>query len=102
MTPSVAQATDCNPGSNYTSSMAFCIALAVPDMGMSPAEALRAASWRGAAALRRTEVGAPAPGRRADLLVFDAPPYIHLADRPGVGLIRSVVRGGRQVVGPRV
>jgi imidazolonepropionase len=84
----VALATDCNPGSCFTSSMAFCLALAVRDMRMTPAEALWAATAGGAAALRRGDVGRLAVGARADLVVLDAPSYRHLAHRPGVPLAR--------------
>ena len=83
----VALATDCNPGSCYTSSMPFCIAVAVRDMQMSPAQAMWAATAGGAAALRRTDVGVLRTGARADLNVLDAPSYLHLAYRPGVQLI---------------
>lgn len=83
----VALATDCNPGSCYTSSMPFCIAVAVRDMQMSPAQAMWAATAGGAAALRRTDVGVLRTGARADLIVLDAPSYLHLAYRPGVPLI---------------
>jgi imidazolonepropionase len=86
----VAVATDCNPGSCFTSSMAFCIALAVREMGMTPAEAVWAATAGGAAALRRTDVGQLAPGAKADLAVLDAPSYRHLAYRPGVPLVRAL------------
>ena len=86
----VALATDCNPGSCFTSSMAFCMALAVREMRMTPAEALWAATAGGAAALRRTDVGHLAPGARADLAVIDAPSYRHLAYRPGVPIVRTL------------
>jgi imidazolonepropionase len=86
----VALATDCNPGSSFTSSMPFCIAVAVRDMGMTPAEALHAATAGGAAALRRDDIGALAVGKRADLVLLRAPSYIHLAYRPGVPLISRV------------
>jgi imidazolonepropionase len=86
----VALATDCNPGSCFTSSMAFCIALAVREMRMTPAEALWAATAGGAAALRRPDVGHLSPGARADLAVLDAPSYRHLAYRPGVPLVRTL------------
>src|SRR5206468_9509335 len=62
----VALATDCNPGSSFTSSMPFCIAVAVRDMKFTPAEALWASTRGGAAALRRTDVGHLAVGARAD------------------------------------
>ncbi|MCC3765542.1 imidazolonepropionase [Glycomyces sp. TRM65418] len=93
----VALATDCNPGSSFTSSMAFCIALAVREMRMTPAEALTAATLGGAKALRRNDVGRLVIGARADLAVLDAPSHVHLAYRPGTPLITTVVRGGAVV-----
>ena len=90
----VALATDCNPGSSYTSSMAFCIALAVREMNLTPAEALRAATLGGARALRRDDVGHLRVGARADLAILDAPSSLHLAYRPGVPLIRTVLQHG--------
>ena len=86
----VALATDCNPGSCYTSSMPFCIALAVREMRMTPAEAVLAATAGGARALRRDDIGRLAPGARADLAVLDAPDHRHLAYRPGVPLARAL------------
>jgi len=86
----VALATDCNPGSCYTSSMPFCIALAVREMGMTPAEAVWAATAGGAAALDRGDVGRLGVGARADLTVHDAPSYRPLAYRPGVPLARAL------------
>lgn len=91
----VALATNCNPGSSYTTSMSFCIALAVRDMRMTPEEALVAATLGGATALRRTDVGRVVPGCRADLVVLDAPSYSHLVYRPGVPLIRTVIEAGQ-------
>jgi imidazolonepropionase len=90
----VALATDCNPGSSFTSSMSFCIAVAVRDMYFTPAQALWSATAGGAAALRRDDVGTLAVGRRADFVVLDAPSYVHLAYRPGVPLVREVVTRG--------
>jgi imidazolonepropionase len=90
----VAIATNCNPGSSYTTSMAFCIALAVRDMHMTPEEALLAATTGGARALRRDDVGRLAPGARADALVLEAPSYTHLVYRPGVPLVGAVVMAG--------
>jgi imidazolonepropionase len=90
----VAVATDCNPGSSYTSSMPLCVALAVREMRMTPAEALLAATRGGAAALGRDDVGHLAAGAAADLAVLDAPSYVHLAYRPGVPLVREVLVGG--------
>jgi imidazolonepropionase len=86
----VALASDCNPGSCFTSSLPFCIALAVRETGMTPAEAVRAATAGGAAALRRDDVGTLRVGARADLVVLDAPSYRHLAYRPGVPLARPL------------
>ena len=93
----VALATDCNPGSSFTSSMSFCIALAVRDMYFTPAQALWSATAGGAAALRRDDVGVLAPGRRADFVLLDAPSYVHLAYRPGVPLVRDVVTAGSAI-----
>ncbi|MGA5081346.1 imidazolonepropionase [Streptomyces griseoincarnatus] len=90
----VALSTDCNPGSSFTSSVPFCVALAVRDMGMTPDEAVWAATAGGAAALRRTDVGRLVPGTYADLVLLDAPSHVHLAYRPGVPLVTGVWRRG--------
>ena len=90
----VALATNCNPGSSYTTSMAFCIALAVRDMGMTADEALAAATLGGARALRRTDVGRLSPGARADAVVLDAPSHAHLVYRPGVPLVAATILEG--------
>jgi imidazolonepropionase len=90
----VALATDCNPGSSFTSSMPFCIALAVREMQMTTEEAVWSATAGGARALRRTDVGRLTPGARADLILLDAPSHAYLAYRPGVPLIAAVWRGG--------
>jgi imidazolonepropionase len=94
----VALATDCNPGSSYTTSMPFCVALAVREMRMTTEEAVWAATAGGARALRRTDVGRLGPGARADLLVLDAPSYRFLAYRPGVPQVAQVWRAGRPAV----
>lgn len=86
----VALATDCNPGTCYTSSMPFVLALAVRELRMSPAEALLAATRNAATSLRRTDIGRIAVGSRADLAVLDAPTHLHLAYRPGVPLATAV------------
>jgi imidazolonepropionase len=93
----VAIATNCNPGSSYTTSMSFCIALAVRDMHMTPEEAVTAATAGGAAALRRDDVGRIRPGCRADLVILDAPSYTHLVYRPGVPLIATTIEAGTVV-----
>ncbi|MFH9726715.1 imidazolonepropionase [Streptomyces sp. NPDC017254] len=94
----VALSTDCNPGSSFTSSVPFCIALAVRDMGMTPDEAVWSATAGGAAALRRADVGRLTAGARADLTFLDAPSHVHLAYRPGVPLVTEVWRAGTRVV----
>jgi imidazolonepropionase len=93
----VALASDCNPGSSFTSSVPFCIAVAVRDMGMTPAEAVWSATAGGAAALRREDVGTLRPGARADLVQLDAPSYVHLSYRPGVPIIRRVWKDGEEL-----
>ncbi|MET9438892.1 imidazolonepropionase [Streptomyces sp. NPDC006551] len=93
----VALSTDCNPGSSFTSSVPFCIALAVRDMRMTPDEALWSATAGGAAALRRTDIGRLSPGAAADLAILDAPSHVHLAYRPGVPLVSEVWRRGLRV-----
>ncbi|MFL1377982.1 imidazolonepropionase [Nocardiopsis protaetiae] len=90
----VALASDCNPGSCFTSSLAFCIAVAVRDMGMTPDEAVWAATAGGALALRRTDVGRLSPGARADLVLLDAPNHLYLAYRPGVPQVAAVWKDG--------
>jgi imidazolonepropionase len=73
--------------------MPFVIALAVRELGMSPAQALWAATAGGAVALRRDDVGRLVPGARADLTVLDAPSHVHLAYRPGVPIARALDLG---------
>ncbi|MDQ2797228.1 MAG: imidazolonepropionase [Actinomycetota bacterium] len=86
----VALATDCNPGTSYTSSMPFVIALAVRETGMTPAQALWSATAGAAQSLRRSDIGRIAIGARADLTVLSAPTYLHLAYRPGVPIARTL------------
>ena len=87
---SVALATDCNPGTCYSSSMPFVIALAVREMGMTPSEAVVAATRGGARALRRDDIGRIDVGARADLAVLDAPNHLHLSYRAGVPIARTL------------
>jgi imidazolonepropionase len=82
-------ATNCNPGSSYTTSMSFCLALAVRDLRMTIEEALLAATLGGARALRRDDLGRLSPGGRADAVLLDAPSYAHLVYRPGVPLVAA-------------
>jgi imidazolonepropionase len=93
----VALATDCNPGSSFTTSMAFCLAVAVRDMHFTPSQALAAATAGGAAALRRTDVGGLRIGQRANLAVLNAPSFVHLMYRPGVDLVASTIIDGISV-----
>jgi imidazolonepropionase len=90
----VALATDCNPGTSFVTSMPLVIALAVREAHMTPAEALHAATAGGARALRRADIGTLRVGARADLLVLDAPSYVHLAYRPGSPIVSEVWKGG--------
>ena len=90
----VALASDCNPGSSFTSSMPLMIAFAVREMGMTTAEAVWAATAGGARALRRDDVGAIAPGFRADVVVLSATTRTHLAYRPGVPITDRVYQEG--------
>ena len=87
----VALASNCNPGSSYTTSISFCIAIAVRDMGMTIDEAVQAVTLGGAAALRRTDVGRLTPGSAGHATILDAPTHHHLAYRPGVPLIRQTI-----------
>jgi imidazolonepropionase len=97
----IAIATNTNPGSSNTTSMSFCIALAVREMGMSVDEALLAATLGGARALRRDDVGRLAPGARADAIVLDAASYIDLVYRPGVPLVSAAFVAGREAWTPK-
>ncbi len=93
----VAIASDCNPGSSYTTSMPFCIAAAVSLMGFTVEEAVLAATLGGAQALRRSDIGKIAPGFQADLALLESESYIHLAYRPGINLISQTYKSGRAV-----
>jgi imidazolonepropionase len=99
----VALATNCNPGSSYTTSMPFCIATAVLQLHLTIDEALRAATRGGARALGRDPdadgIGALVVGGRADLQVLDAPSVSHLAYRPGVPVTRAVWKDGVRIHG---
>jgi len=87
----VAIASNCNPGSSYTTSISFCIALAVREMHMTIDEAIQAVTIGGAAALQRTDVGRITPGSAGHAVILDAPTHHHLAYRPGVPLIRQTI-----------
>ncbi|WP_116205254.1 imidazolonepropionase [Amycolatopsis circi] len=93
----VALASNANPGSSYTTSMAFCVTTAVLQMRMTIDEAVWSATAGGARALRRDDVGYLRPGARADVHVLDAPSTTHLAYRPGVPLTHAVWRKGAKL-----
>lgn len=93
----VALAADCNPGTCYTTSIPFCVALAVREMHMSPDEAVWSATAGGAAALRRNDIGHIRVGARADLIALDAPSHLYLAYRPGVALVREIWKDGHRL-----
>ena len=88
----VALATDCNPGTSFTTNMPIVVSLAVTAMRMTPAEALWSATAGGARALQRDDVGTIKVGARADLVLLDAPSHVHLSYRPGVPLVDTVIR----------
>jgi imidazolonepropionase len=92
---SIALATDCNPGTCYSSSIPFVLALAVREMNLTPALALFAATAGSAKSLRRNDIGVIRVGGRADLAVLEAPSYLHLFYRPGVPIARALDPGGR-------
>jgi imidazolonepropionase len=93
----VALATDCNPGSSFTTSMSFCIAVAIRDMAFSPEQALWSATLGGAKALRRNDVGGISVGMNADLVLLTAPSFRHLGYRPGVDQIQQVFKDGKVI-----
>ncbi|MGJ3192379.1 imidazolonepropionase [Paenarthrobacter sp. FR1] len=103
----IALAANCNPGTSYTTSMAFCVTTAVLQMHLSVHEAVRAATYGGALALGRESgndvdgdraVGSLVVGHRADLHMLKAPSATHLAYRPGIPLTHSVWRAGIRAV----
>ena len=91
----VAVATDCNPGTCYSESMPLMVALAVALGGLTPAEAVVAATAGGAAALGLTDRGVLRPGRRCDLAILDTPHWLDLGYHLGANPVRTVIRAGR-------
>lgn len=102
----MAIASNCNPGTSYTTSIGYCIATAVLQMGLSITEAVEAATLGGAISLGmhtagadgRGPVGIIAPGAQANLQILDAPSITHLAYRPGVPLTTHVWKNGNKIV----
>lgn len=93
----VAIASDCNPGSSFTTNLPLMIALAVREMFFTPEQALWSATKGGAMALRRNDVGHLSVGANADFAILSSQSYLHLAYRPGVNLIEQVWRNGNQI-----
>jgi imidazolonepropionase len=93
----IALATDCNPGSSYTSSMAFCIAVAVREMHFTPEQAIWSTTLGGAMALQREDVGMLAVGKSADFVVLDAASFRHIPYRPGVDLVEQTFISGTSI-----
>ena len=95
----VSLSTDCNPGSSMTESMPMVIQLAALQMKMTIEEALTAATLNGAFSLGlAAEIGSIEAGKRADLVLLDAPNHLHLVYHFGVNLVRDVLHDGRFVV----
>lgn len=95
----IALATDCNPGTSYTTSMSFVVALACSAYGLSVDEAVRAATEGGAHALGRSDIGHLRHGARGDLVVLDGEHWVDLAYHPGMPQVAAVVKAGHVVVG---
>ena len=94
----VALATDCNPGSSHTESMPMVLVLAVLKLGLTIAEALTAATLNSACSLGLGDrIGSIEVGKQADLLLLDAPNYLHLAYHYGINPVKAVVKGGEVV-----
>jgi imidazolonepropionase len=93
----VAVATDCNPGTSFSESMPLMVALAVA--GLTPAEALVAATRGGAAALELRDRGILRPGMRADAVLLSTSSWVDVAYHLGHNPVAAVIRGGQVVVG---
>jgi len=91
-----ALATDCNPGTTWNESMQFVIALACRTMGLTPAQAIAAATINSAHAIRRSDkIGSLEEGKQADLLILSVPDYRHVGYRYGTNLVKQVVKRGQ-------
>jgi imidazolonepropionase len=96
----VALATDCNPGSSHTESVPAIFVLAVFELGLTIEESLTAVTLNAACALGLgAEIGSVEAGKRADLVLLDAPNVLHLAYHYGINPVRTVVKEGRVVLG---
>ncbi|PIC83291.1 imidazolonepropionase [Sporosarcina sp. P1] len=96
----VAISTDCNPGSSPTTSMPLVMNLACISMRLTPAEALTAATYNAACAIKSEDkVGSLEVGKQGDVVVWDAKNYQELQYLFGVNHVQSVWKKGVQVVG---
>jgi imidazolonepropionase len=92
----LALATDCNPGTSWNESMQFVIALACRTMGLTPAQAIAAATINSAHAIRRADtIGSIEVGKQADMLILSVPDYRHLGYRYGTNLVKQVIKRGQ-------
>jgi imidazolonepropionase len=92
----LALATDANPGTAWCESMPFIIALACRKMGLTPAQAIAAATINAAAAIQRADrIGSLESGKQADVLILDMADYRHLGYRFGTNLVTHVIKRGR-------
>jgi imidazolonepropionase len=91
----LAIATDLNPGTAWCGNMQFAIALACRYMGLTPAQAIAAATINAAAAIDRDErIGSIEHGKQADLIVLKVNDYRHLGYRFGANLVETVIKKG--------
>ncbi len=94
----LAVASDLNPGTAWCESMQFVLALACRKMGLTPAEAIAAATINAAAAIgRHDRIGSLEPGKQADVIILDVPDYRHLGYRFGANLVSTVIKMGNVV-----
>lgn len=95
----LALATDLNPGTAWCESMQFAIALGCRYMGLTPAQAIAAATINAAAAIgREYSIGSLEPGKQADLIILNVPEYQHLGYRFGTNLVKQVIKRGKLVL----
>jgi imidazolonepropionase len=98
----LAVATDCNPGTCYGESMPLMVSLAVALAGLTPAQALVAATAGGAAALDLTDRGVLRPGMRCDAVILNSPHWLDVGYHLGGDMVDQVIRAGRIVINPAI
>jgi imidazolonepropionase len=92
----LALATDCNPGTSWNESMQMAIALSCRYMGLTPAQAIAAATINSAHAIRRSAmIGSIEVGKQADMLILAVPDYRHIGYRYGTNLVKQVIKRGQ-------